>query len=221
MMRLIALLTLSLVLAGCAGGMSKKECLYADWRAIGYEDGAQGRDASAIGSRRVACADKAKITPDMEAYLSGREKGLDQFCRPANGFDYGSRGYSYTGACAARDEGAFVAAYEKGLTLYGFVENYNAASNALANAHDELGNIDHQIAHAQAALVNPVTPHPERLDHLAELKTLYERRDKVRDAIPHLTRDADRAQAELEDYRHEMADRDYARGALAATASSY
>src|SRR3990167_8939124 len=93
-MRRIALLLFSLLLAGCAGGMSKKECLYADWRAIGYEDGAQGRDASAIGSRRVACADKAKVTPDMEAYLSGREKGLDQFCRPANGFDYGSRGDS-------------------------------------------------------------------------------------------------------------------------------
>lgn len=220
-MRLAVLASVVLALAGCAGGMSKKECLYADWRAIGYEDGAQGRDAAAIGSRRVACADKAKVTPDMDAYLAGREKGLDQFCRPASGFDYGSRGSSYTGACAARDEGAFVAAYEKGLTLYGLVENYNAASRALANAHDDLENIDHQIAHAQAALVNPVTPHPERLDHLAELKTLYGRRDKVRDAIPHLARDADKAEAELEDYRHEMAGRDYARGALRATAASY
>lgn len=220
-MRRIALLLFSLLLAGCAGGMSKKECLYADWRAIGYEDGAQGRDASAIGSRRVACADKAKVTPDMEAYLSGREKGLDQFCRPANGFDYGSRGYSYTGACAARDEGAFVAAYEKGLTLFGLVENYNAASNALASAHQDLENIDHSIAHAQAALVNPLTPHPERLDHLAELKTLYGRRDKVRDAIPHLVRDTDRAEAELDDYRREMADRDYARAAMQASEASY
>ena len=33
--------------------------------------------------------------------------------------------------------------------------------------------------------------------------------------------EADRAEAELEDYRHEMADRDYARGALRATAASY
>ena len=220
-MRLAVLASLVFAIAGCAGGMSKKECLYADWRAIGYEDGAQGRDASAIGSRRVACADKAKVTPDMEAYLAGRENGLDQFCRPASGFEYGSRGYSYSGACANRDEGAFVAAYEKGLSLFRLVENYNAASGALAGAHEELENIDHQIAHAQAALVNPATPHPARLDHLAELKTLYGRRDKVRDAIPRLTREADRAEAELEDYRHEMADRDYARGALRATAASY
>lgn len=220
-MRFAILASLLLALAGCAGGMSKKECLYADWRAIGYEDGAQGRDASAIGSRRVACADKAQVTPDMEAYLAGRERGLDQFCRPANGFDYGSRGYSYTGACASRDERAFVAAYEKGLTLYRLVENYNAASHALTNANADLDNIDHEIAHAQAALVNPVTPHPERLDHLAELKTLYARRDKVRDAIPNLARDVDIAEAELEDYRREMADRDYAEGALRATTASY
>lgn len=220
-MRIVVLASLFFALAGCAGGMSKEECLYADWRAIGYEDGAQGRDASAIGSRRVACADKAQVTPDMEAYLAGREHGLDQFCRPANGFDYGSRGYSYTGACASRDEAAFVAAYEKGLTLHGLVVNYDAASRALASAHADLDTIDHQIAHAQAALVNPATPHPERLDHLAELKTLYTRRDKVRDAIPALARDVDIAEAELEDYRGEMADRDFARGALRATDASY
>lgn len=220
-MRFAVLASLLLALAGCAGGMSKEECLYADWRAIGYEDGARGADASAIGSRRVACADKAQVAPDMEAYLAGRERGLDQFCRPASGFDYGSRGYSYTGACASRDEGAFVAAYEKGLTLYGLVENYDAASRALADANADLDNIDHEIAHAQAALVNPVTPHPERLDHLAELKTLYTRRDKVRDAIPNLAHNASLAEAELLDYRREMAGRDYAGQALRATAASY
>lgn len=208
-------------LAGCAGGMSKEECLYADWRAIGFEDGAAGRDASAIGSRRVACADKAQVTPDIEAYLAGREAGLDQFCRPASGFDYGSRGGRYSGACAGRNEGAFVAAYEKGLTLHGLVSNYEAASAALANAHTDLDNIEHQISHAEAALISPATPLPARLDHLAELKTLHERRDKVRDAIDDLARDVDRAEAELEGYRREVADRDYAESALTTTNARY
>lgn len=220
-MRFVVSVLVLFALSGCAGGMSKKECLYADWSAIGYEDGAQGRDASAIGSRRVACADKAKVTPDMEAYLAGREKGLDHFCRPANGFDYGSRGYSYKGVCSAREEGAFVAAYEKGLTLHGLIAKFDAASRALASAHADLDAIDHQIAHAQAALVNPATPHPARLDHLAELKTLYSRRDKVRDAIPDLARDVDFAEAELEDYRQEVADRDYVNEAVRASAVRY
>lgn len=220
-MRFIMLAFLFLATAGCASGMSKKECLYADWRAIGFEDGARGADASSIGSRRVACADKARVTPDMQAYLAGREEGLDQFCRPANGFDYGSRGGRYSGACAGRKEGAFVAAYEKGLALHGLVSSYEAAMQALANANADLNNIDHQIAHAEAALISPATPHPERLDHLAELKTLHQRRDKVRNAIDALSRDVDRAEAELEDYREEIADRAYARGAVTAASARY
>lgn len=216
-----AILTITLMLlAGCAGGMSKKECLYADWQAIGYEDGAAGRSASAISSRRVACADKARTAPDMDAYLAGREAGLDQFCRPANGFDLGSRGGRYYGACQGRDERAFVDAYEKGLTLHGLIENYESASRALAAAHKDLDNLDHQIAHAQAAIVNPATPNPARIDHLAELKTLYARRDKARDAIPPLAREVDIAEAELDDYRREMSGRDFA-GAAPAMRASY
>lgn len=220
-MRAILFAIVMLMLGGCASGMSKKECLYADWRAIGYEDGAQGRDASAISSRRTACADKASVTPDMQAYLVGREDGLNQFCQPANGFDYGSRGYRYTGACSNRDERAFVAAYEKGLTLYGLTSNYEAASRALANAHADLDNLDASITRAQAALVNPVTPNPERINILADLKTMLARRDKVRDAIPQLVRDVDFAEAELADYRREVDDRAFARSAVTASAKRY
>ena len=219
-MRALVLLCSLLAVAGCASGMSKEECLYADWRAIGYEDGAAGRSATAVSSRRVACAEKAKVTPDMEAYLAGRDAGLDQFCRPANGFDLGSRGGRYFGACQGRDERAFVSAYEKGLTLHGLVSNYESASRALANAHADLDNIEHQITHTQAAIVNPATPNPARIDHLAEMKTLYDRRDKVRDAIPALVRDVDIAEAELEDYRRDMAGHEFA-GAVRATSASY
>lgn len=127
-MRLIVVFVALFALAGCASGMSKDECLYADWRAIGYEDGAAGRSATAVSPRRVACAKKAGVTPDMEAYLAGRDDGLEQFCRPANGFDIGARGVRYTGVCQGSSEGAFVAAYEKGLTLHGLISNFDAAS---------------------------------------------------------------------------------------------
>lgn len=219
-MRGMVVAFIMLGLAGCASGMSKKQCLYADWRAIGYEDGAAGRDASAIGSRRAACADKARVTPDMTAYLAGRKQGLDEFCRPANGFDYGSKGARYAGACAGHNEAAFVAAYEQGLTLFGLVSNYDAATRALAAAHTDLDDIDRRIAFAEAALISPATPHPERLDHLADLKSLHQRRDKVRDAIDDLARDADRAEFELQDYRREIAGRDFARGAHAPVAAN-
>ena len=72
-MRLVVFAIGAVLLTGCAGGLSKDECLYADWRAIGYEDGARGAPASAVSSHRQACAKKAGVTPDMSEYLAGRD----------------------------------------------------------------------------------------------------------------------------------------------------
>ena len=84
-MRRIALLLFSLLLAGCAGGMSKKECLYADWRAIGYEDGAQGRDASAIG-----CCDRVDDRkPVLKPILAWQRQIDDQQSGSATTFKNG------------------------------------------------------------------------------------------------------------------------------------
>lgn len=77
-MRRVTIIALLFTLAGCAGGMSKDECLYADWRAIGFEDGSRRGPAGAVSSRRTACANKAGVTADMRAYLAGREEGLNE-----------------------------------------------------------------------------------------------------------------------------------------------
>lgn len=207
------------LLAACASGMSKKECQYADWRAVGYEDGAAGRDAGAIASRRAACA-KARVAPDMEAYLSGREDGLGEFCRPANGFDYGARGNRYAGACAGRNETAFVASYEKGLALYSYVSRLDAARAALANAQADLNRIEHEIAANEAALISPATPHLARVDHLAALKHLSEQRGRVRAATRDLARDVDAAEDDLNAYQRALAALD-GKGATGPTPARY
>ncbi len=219
-MRAVVVLLAPLALAACAGGMSKKECLYADWRAIGYEDGAAGRDAGAIASRRTACADKARVTPDMAAYLGGREAGLDQFCRPASGFDYGARGGRYAGACSGRDESAFVASYEKGLALYGYLSRLDAARAALANAHAYLDRLEHDIAASEAAIISPATPLPARIDHLAALKHLTEERAKVRAAARDLAHDVDAAEEDLNAYQRALAAID-AKGAASPVHARY
>lgn len=219
-MRAVIFLFASLALSACASGMSKKECLYADWRAVGYEDGAAGRDAGAIASRRASCADKARVTPDMEAYLAGREAGLGEFCRPANGFDYGARGNRYAGACAGRNEAAFVASYEKGLALYGYVSRLDAARGALANAHADLDRLNHEIAANEAALISPATPHLARVDHLAALKHLTEERAKVRAATRDLAHDVDAAEDDLNAYQRALAALD-TKGAARPTPARY
>ncbi|MEZ5921666.1 MAG: DUF2799 domain-containing protein [Parvularculaceae bacterium] len=204
------LLLAPIALSACATGMSKKQCLYADWHAIGYEDGANGRAASALGPRRAACADKAGVVIDAGAWRAGREEGLDEFCRPAKGFDYGSRGGRYAGVCAGHGEELFVAAYSQGLALHGLLANADGARGALANAESDLSRIDKAIASHEAALVSPATPHPERVDHLAAIKNLHDERDKVRREIPRLRHEVDRAEADLEDFR--LANADYLPG---------
>jgi tetratricopeptide (TPR) repeat protein len=219
-MRAFLILLAPLALAACASGMSKKECLYADWRAIGYEDGAAGRDAGAIAHRRAACADKARVTPDMEAYLRGRDAGLEEYCRPANGFDFGARGGRYTGACEGLNEAAFVTSYERGFALFGYATQLDAARAALANAHADLDRIDHDIAAHEAAIISPATPHPARIDHLAALKHLHEDRARVRAALPDLARDVEAAEDDLNAYQRALAALDD-KGAARPTPARY
>lgn len=219
-MRAVIILLASLAISACASGMSEKECLYADWRAIGYEDGAAGRDAGAISHQRAACADKARVTPDMEAYIAGREAGLNQFCRPMNGFDYGSRGNRYAGACQGRNEAAFVASYEKGLALYGYVSRLEEARAALANAHADLDRLQQEIAANETALKSPATPHPARVDHVAALKHLTEERAKMRAAMRNLALDVNAAEDDLAAYQRALAALD-GKGAMPPTAARY
>lgn len=65
---IIISIAISFTLAGCASGMDSAECVTADWRAIGYEDGSQGRGANSFSERRKACADHG-VTPNFEAYF--------------------------------------------------------------------------------------------------------------------------------------------------------
>jgi hypothetical protein len=205
MLRLLIISAFGL-LAGCATGMSKSECLVADWRAIGYEDGAAGREVGAVSPRRSACAKKAQVAVDMDAYLEGRAAGLAEFCRPASGYDWGARGGRYAGQCQGRDESLFVAAYEKGARLYGLVVERNAAESALNSAEHRLAEVDRAIAFHEAALISPATPHLERIEHLAAIKAAREDRDRARDENSWRADALARAEDALEDYRMRLAD---------------
>ncbi|MET0809299.1 MAG: DUF2799 domain-containing protein [Pseudoxanthomonas sp.] len=81
---------LILALSGCAT-MNKDECLTVDWRTVGYEDGVAGRSGDRIAQHRKACA-KHGVAPDLDAYQSGRDQGLREYCQPDNGYQLGARG---------------------------------------------------------------------------------------------------------------------------------
>ncbi len=210
-----------LALGGCAGGMSKDECLYADWRAIGYEDGARGAPASAVSSHRQACAKKAGVTPDMSAYLAGRDAGLIEYCQASNAFTIGARGGRYYGVCTGPEEGSFVTAYQQGNQLFVLRNDVAHTEHALASAEKRLQEINHQIDHAEAALISPATPHLERVDILADLKNLNEEKQRVKRSFGPLRRDYELAQDELADYRAFLAVNGPYPGAQGVTTASY
>ena len=116
-------------LAGCAS-MSEEECLAADWRTIGVEDGARGRGPEAIAGHRKACA-KAGVTPNLVDYENGRQEGLTQFCRPARGYEFGSQGGSYEGVCPADLEADFLEAYNDGRGYYELAQAVETTESAL------------------------------------------------------------------------------------------
>lgn len=203
-MRFVAAPVLALMLAGCAG-ISKEECLYADWAAIGYEDGAAGRPVSAISSKRAACARKAGVTVDMAAYTAGRAEGLKLYCRPSNGYAVGANGGRYYGVCTDGGEHAFLDAYDAGRRLFSLEQDVVQIESDIRQAHIDLKNTERHITNTQAALIAPSTPMADRPRLLLELKDLSEDKGAIQTALIALTRDLADAERELSDYEDHLA----------------
>ncbi|MCH9027738.1 MAG: DUF2799 domain-containing protein [Proteobacteria bacterium] len=187
---------------GCAT-MSQEECLTGDWYAIGFEDGAQGRNADRIGKYRKACADY-DVTPDLVAYQEGREKGLREFCRPQTGFAVGRRGHSYSGICPADLEPAFVAAYQEGKHLYSLRAQVNNTTRMLALRKEELHELEEDMVRIAAAVIDSETTNEERAILLIDAKDMAHRRGELEHEILHLERDQAVFQDRLANYEHAL-----------------
>ena len=138
------LTTLALLgLSGCAT-MSGDECLTSDWHAIGFEDGSHGYTMDQLGNRRKACA-KHGVTPDFEAYQTGRDEGLGNFCQPSRGFNLGAGGGRYSGVCPSHSEKYFLDAYNAGYRLHTLRSNVGHASKQINAKKHELERNEERI----------------------------------------------------------------------------
>lgn len=207
MPRLITIFAFGLVLGGCAGsGMELAECRTADWRAIGYEDGSQGRKGSALGDRRKACADHG-VTPNFEAYMDGHGRGIAEFCRPRNGYQLGTRGYRYRGVCPTNLESAFLTAHADGFGLYRRRAAVNRLSKQITRRHNRSQTIERLMATKTAALVSYQTSPAQRLTIGVQLKQITEERIEIERSISQLEIDLEQAQYEYRNYRESIAQR--------------
>ncbi len=204
MLKRIAAICGLLVLSGCAG-MSKDECLYADWRAIGYEDGAAGLPVSAVSERRSTCARKAGVTVDMAEYTSGRSQGLELYCEPSRGFAVGSNGQTYHGVCSGPGEAEFSSAYHAGRQLFELERTVAEIEEDIRQARNDLRNVEQRIEDVQAGLIAPDTTVEDRIQLVADLKNFSEDKGNIETAIIALNRDQVRAERDLRDYQDYLA----------------
>jgi hypothetical protein len=114
---LILLAAAALASTGCAS-LSKNECLSANWVDIGVRDGANGRAEEYLIQHSKACS-KVNVTPDRDAWLDGRVRGLERFCVPYRAYQIGEQGTGFdVGICRGFDEGRLADAHHKGLDVY-------------------------------------------------------------------------------------------------------
>lgn len=174
------------LLAGCATGMDKNQCVAADWRMIGYEDGLRGQTADRIGAHRVACA-KHQVTPNLAAYSEGRDRGLVEFCQPKNGFRVGLQGSGYANVCPTATEAAFVHGYKWGRQIHDARSDLRNTNSRLKSARDGLLQTDSAMAGVTAELVQPKVTTERRAWLAQELVRLTQQRGDLIARIDELT----------------------------------
>jgi hypothetical protein len=176
----------SLMLVGCASGPGREQCVATDWRTVGYEDGLRGYPADRIGGHRVACG-KHGVTPDLAAYLDGRERGLKEYCLPKNGYRVGLHGGGYANVCSGPTETAFVDAYRWGRQIHEARSALRHTNAQLRSSRDGLLATDTAMANVTAELVLPNVPTERRAFLATELVRLAQERSGLVARIEQLT----------------------------------
>jgi hypothetical protein len=187
----------AIVTASCAT-MSQEECLRGDWRAVGYDDGVDGRPMSRLDDHAKACA-KAGVTPDAKLYFQAREEGLRRYCTEANGFQVGREGKTYAGVCPPPAEPAFLGGYADGGRVY-------AATQRLENARSDLNLADARADKRarQADEVEDELRNPKLTD--AQVRELRDRLNRLRRERREALEDGRRADAAIRDAEREVDD---------------
>jgi len=111
------------LLSGCAS-MSKKDCLNANWEAVGYSDGSRGVHYTRLEKHRQSCVEY-EVMPDDAAYRHGWEQGIRTYCTAANGYRAGQAGKNHKNVCPADVADDYMAGWRRG------VRNYCTAENGL------------------------------------------------------------------------------------------
>ncbi|MBL8560413.1 MAG: DUF2799 domain-containing protein [Hyphomonadaceae bacterium] len=171
----------ALALAACETtprpAMTSAQCAVADWKAVGYQDGAEGRPPERFVARQQACID-AGYGADQAAYMAGRREGLWNWCQPERAFRLGMDGAGYNGVCPPELDGAFRDAHNDGRRANQALSAFRSAESALSSLRNDRQDIERKIDANEAGLIASQTDE-ERLRHRNELVRLREERARI------------------------------------------
>nr|WP_314629140.1 DUF2799 domain-containing protein [uncultured Noviherbaspirillum sp.] len=184
------------LLASCAS-LSPEQCRNADWRQIGYADGANGAPGSRIQAHASACA-KIDAKLDMEAYLSGRMEGLVSYCQPENGFDVGRRGAAdNAGDCPPHVRAAFLQNYRQGREISALESQIGSLRSTMEDERREMRRREGRIEDIRKELRRPNVNNERRGSLLSEMERLIERKQDTGGRQIALQREMDIVQQRL------------------------
>jgi len=204
---IVATLFAGLLAGGCSSStLTREECRTVDWRTIGYEDGVAGRSGEQIGRHRQACAEHG-VTPDLDAYRTGRAEGLREFCQPHNGYRAGASGQAYYDSCPPELAPAFLAAYDEGRDLYVRERRVADADQAIAARRYEIARLEDSLVRGGFRVIDESATPEQRTQAVIDAKQAGERIGRLKAEIDQLERDRARYQQELDAYRAQVATR--------------
>lgn len=184
----IFLLGFILLTATACSTLNKSECLTADWKTIGYEDGTKGYKASRISQHRSACAEYG-IRPDLNAYTTGRKEGLHHYCIPTTAYKKGLYGYSYNGVCAGYNEKVFLDAYYDGLEIYKEKNILNKMKSDYSNEESYISSLELELHEKEHILISGHLTKVKALILLNETKDIAEELGKAKSNLELLSYD--------------------------------
>lgn len=158
-------------LTGCAS-LSKQECLNANWRLIGFEDGSQGKQESTIGAHRKACA-KVSVIPDLPEYQRGHREGARKYCVKTTAYNLGVSGGAYYGVCPADLEPGFLKAYQTGQELYNITRQIAAVQADIDRYDDDMHALEADIAEHEKIIVDAGDSRKVRREQLRIIDDLH------------------------------------------------
>ena len=193
------LVTLAL-LQGCAT-LDKDECMLADWRLIGYQDGVAGKSAVAVGEYREDCA-KHAVVPDLDAYRAGREEGLQQYCKVDNGFRLGNAGRGFAAICPTALEDDFRDAYNAGRKLYLARSEVNKTQSRINHHKKTLSTLEGNRDEKLASMIAKGLKTNQRVMILYDINELQQEMDSIEEEIAGLELDLEDQQVRLDHLSH-------------------